>query len=168
MVVVGVFLPWFHVSMSVLGIPLSYSSSGWEMATHNSLFMRVFIYFSNITFPQAYYMISAGALIIACTLCAFTITIVKKEWLHTTAKVQGIAAVIAAVYSFGIAVWFLARGNDMNNYFNDSIISVDSSGLGYGFYISTAFSVLALIAGTIMTKRVFCQTKHYNKEGWFK
>jgi hypothetical protein len=56
----------------------------------------------------------------------------------------------------------------MNSYLNDSSINVDSSGLGYGFYISTAFSVLALIAGTIMTKRVFCQTKHYNKEGLLK
>ena len=141
MVVVGVFLPWFHVSMSVLSLTLSYSASGWEMATHNSLFMHVFTYFSNLTFPQAYYMLSAGALLIVCTLCAFTITMVKKEWLNVTAKVQGIAAVMAALYSFGIAVWFLARGNDMNNYLNASIINVDSSGLGYGFYISTAFSV---------------------------
>jgi hypothetical protein len=135
------------------------------MATHNSLFMQVFTYFSNLTFPQAYYMLSAGALLIASTLFAFTITVVKQEWLNVTAKVQGIAAVMAALYSFGIAVWFLARGNDMNNYLSDSIINVDSSGLGYGFYISTGFSVLALIAGVIMTKRVFCQTKHYNKEG---
>jgi hypothetical protein len=168
MIVVGVFLPWFHVSMSVWILTLPYSSSGWEMATHNSFFMQVLTYFSNLTFPQAYYMLSAGALLIACTLCAFTITLVKKEWLNVTAKVQGIAAVMAALYSVGIAVWFLARGNDMNSYLNDSIINVDSSGLGYGFYISTAFSVLALIAGTIMTKRVFCQTKHYNKEGLLK
>lgn len=168
MVVVGVFLPWFHVSMSVWILTLPYSSSGWEMATHNSLFMQVFAYFSNLTFPHAYYMLSAGTLLIVCTLCAFTITMVKKEWLNVTVKVQGIAAVMAALYSFGIAVWFLALGSDMNNYFNDSVIGVDSYGLGYGFYVSTAFSVLALIAGIIMTKRVFYQTKHYNKEGLLK
>lgn len=168
MIVIGVFLPWFHVSMSVWILSLPYSSSGWEMAANNSLFMHVFTYFSNLTFPQAYFMLSGGAVLIVCTLCAFTITLVKKEWRNITAKVQGIAAVSVALYSIGIALWFLVLGSDMKNYLDDSYISVDSSGLGYGFYISAAFSVLALIAGTIMTMRVFCQIKHYNKEGLLK
>jgi len=160
MVVAGVFLQWFHISKSMLVFTLSYSASGWELALHKSLLLKVFTYFSGRTFPQPYFMLGGGIFLIACAVCAFVIPLIKKEWLNITAKVQSIVIVIAALYSFCIAMWFLAYIIGLSNYLRDSNISVDSLGFGYGFYISTSFSFLALIAGIAAAVQGFRQSRH--------
>ena len=160
MVLVGVFLPWFHISKSMWGFTLSYSASGWEMALHNSLLLKAFTYFSDRTFPQAYFMLGGGIFLIAVSICAFVIPLVKKEWLRTASIVQGIATAIAALFSFGMAMWFLAYIIGLHDYLNDSDINVDSFGFCYGFYISTVFSFLALIAGIAAAVKAFRQPRH--------
>ena len=163
MVLVGVFLPWFHISKSVWGFTLSYSASGWEMALHNSLLLKTFTYYSDRTFPQAYFMLGGSIFLIAVSICAFVIPLVKKEWLKIAGIVQSIAAAIAALFSFSIAMWFLAYIILLRNYLTDSGISVNSLGYGYGFYISTSFSFLALIVGIATTVKAFRQPRHNSK-----
>ena len=155
MVVTGVFLSWFHIAKSVLGFTLSYSGSGWEMALHHSLLLETFTYFSGRTFPQPYFMLGGGIFLIACAVCAFMIPLVKMKWLKITCILQSIATAIAALFSFSIAMWFLSYIIGLSDYIKDSGISVNSFGYGYGFYISTAFSSLALIAGIIAIVKAF-------------
>lgn len=147
LITAGVFMPWFHIAKSVWVVNLSYTASGWEMAAGNSLLLTAFSYYSGETFPQAYYVLTGGTLLIGCAVWPFVIQLLNRGHVRIAATVRGIATTIAALLSFSTAMWFISYILILHDHLKDSDISVDSFSFSYGIYITAAFSFLAMIAG---------------------
>jgi len=99
--------------------------------------------------------------LIVCAVCIFMLPLLKKERLKIAGIVQSITAAIAASVSFSMAMWFLAFVIELRGYRED--LSINSLDYGFGFYISMAFSSIALITGIAAVVKGLRQLRCDNK-----
>lgn len=134
MSLIGLFLPWISKSIFFL----SSSMSGYGLTDFGMTNVEF-----TFSFIEPYLVIAGSMLVIFCALPALINAIVNKSERRLT-RVLSIGIAFGSLLSLIGILWFVARHATSSE-------SWAGYGMAYGFYLSTAGTIIALIIGIYMS-----------------
>ena len=139
LVIVGVFLPWISGSVSVLGIPLSFSWSGWDIIDASGWDIAELVSPTNV---HALLVLIGGIIMAVCAFPAIILSTLPVARLAIFPL--GVLTSLAAIVAIGGVAWFVIDmvSNDAGSY------------IGYGVYLSAAAAFTGLIFGGVFVARI--------------
>lgn len=138
-VLVGIFLPWASASVTVEGVTISASLSGWDTISDWGIGEAI----------EPFLVFIGGILIFVLALPAVIVSM-NPEGSQKVVRILSILASLGAALATGVAIWLFAEAID------DGLVEFVS----YGFYISFAAAVLGLVFGIIVSVRARTQPEY--------